>query len=43
MSNEESRVLQTLLATPESSANDIAREGFGIAVGQDLKAHGKQR
>lgn len=43
LSNEESRVLQTLLATLESSANGIAREGFGMAVGQDLKAHGKQR
>ena len=43
LSNEESRVLQTLPATLESSANGIAREGFGMAVGQDLKAHGKQR
>jgi DNA-binding MarR family transcriptional regulator len=43
LSNEESRVLQSLLATLESSANGIAREGFGMAVGLDLKAHGKQR
>lgn len=42
-SAEESRLLQRLLATLEDAASGIAREGFGMAVGVDLRAHVKQR
>ena len=42
-SDEETRLLEQLLATLEGSANGIAWEGFGMAVGMDLKAHVKLR
>ena len=42
-SDEETRLLEHLLATLEGSANGIAWEGFGMAVGMDLKAHVKLR
>ncbi len=43
LSGEEAHLLEHLLATLESSANGIAREGFGMAVGLNLKTGVKQR
>lgn len=43
LSAEDSRLLRNLLATLEGAADGIAREGFGMAVGLDLRAHVKQR
>ncbi len=43
LSDREARLLEHLLGTLENAANGIAREGFGMAVGLDLKAHAKPR
>jgi len=43
LSGEEARLLENLLGTLQDSADGIAREGFGMAVGLDLKAHCKPR
>jgi DNA-binding MarR family transcriptional regulator len=43
LSDSEARLLEQLLGTLENAANGIAREGFGMAVGLDLKGRAKQR
>ena len=43
LTDEEARLLERLLASLESSAQGIAREGFGMAVGLNPKNHGKSR
>ncbi len=43
LNGEEARLLEDLFGTLQDSADGIAREGFGMAVGLDLKAHCKPR
>ena len=43
LSDREAHPLDHLLGTLESAANGIAREGFGMTVGLDVKAPAKRR
>jgi DNA-binding MarR family transcriptional regulator len=43
LSADEAELLDYLLATLQDSAEGIAREGFGMAIGLDRKAHCKPR